>query len=128
MKEIDYKEVGERIRIKRKETGLTQKDAANKVNLSKDYWYKMEKGRVNTISLGTLFSISNMFETDIGYFLADSTDYNKDVIYREIESMLDSMTKNQRIISMDLLKVVYNNPEMFEPVEIDEYEEDDDEK
>ncbi len=121
MKQVDYKKVGKRIRTKRKEFALKQKEAAIKVGVSPHYWSDMETGKVNSISLKTLFSIAILFDTNLNYFVADLIDDNKDIIYEEIETMLEGMTKNQRIISMDLLNVVYNNPEMFETTEIGGY-------
>lgn len=125
---LNYTRIGERIQTKRKNMGLTQSQVAEQSGLSAQYMANIENGSTQTIGLKALFSISNVLGVGTDYFLVDSIEHNKEVINKEIETMLEDMTKNQRIIAMDMLNVIYNNPKMFETIDIDEYEEDDDEK
>ena len=125
MKAIDYKKVGKRVKLKRREFGLTQSQAAEKINISTHYWSTIERGKAKSVSMKTLFLMADLLDVGIDYLLVDSVERNNNAISEEIINMLDDMTKNQRIISMDLLKVVYNNPEMFETTEIGGYVKDD---
>ena len=125
---LNYTRIGERIQTKRKNMGLTQSQVAEQSGLSAQYMANIENGSTQTIGLKSLFSISNVLWVGTDYFFVDSIEHNKEVINKEIETMLEDMTKNQRIIAMDMLNVIYNNPKMFETIDIDDYEEDDDEK
>ena len=59
--------VGERIRARRVEMGLTQSDLALKLDLSYQQMQKYETGG-NRISAGRLWQLSKILQVDIGYF------------------------------------------------------------
>jgi transcriptional regulator with XRE-family HTH domain len=59
--------VGERIRIRRTELGLTQEDLAQQLAISYQQVQKYETG-TNRISAGRLYEIAITLKTDISYF------------------------------------------------------------
>lgn len=68
-KRIDQ-HVGERIRHRRTELGLTQERLAQALAVSYQQIQKYETG-ANRISAGRLFEISQKLDVDVGYFFLD---------------------------------------------------------
>lgn len=59
--------VGERIRLRRTELGLTQEQLANALDVSYQQIQKYETG-ANRISAGRIFEIARKLDVDISYF------------------------------------------------------------
>lgn len=66
---IDH-HVGERIRLRRTELGLTQEQLAEALDVSYQQIQKYETG-ANRISAGRIYEIARKLGVDIGYFFAD---------------------------------------------------------
>jgi transcriptional regulator with XRE-family HTH domain len=64
----DY--VGERLRIRRTELGLTQEDLARQLQISYQQIQKYETG-ANRISVGRLYEIANALNVGVGYFFEE---------------------------------------------------------
>jgi transcriptional regulator with XRE-family HTH domain len=65
-----YRKVGERIRAKRQERGLSQEGLANAIGLKRPSLSNIEKGRQN-ILLHTLCEIAETLNTSVGELLPD---------------------------------------------------------
>jgi transcriptional regulator with XRE-family HTH domain len=65
--------VGERIRRRRSELGLTQEQLAESLGISYQQVQKYETG-ANRISAGRLYRIARRLESDIGFFFEDIDD------------------------------------------------------
>lgn len=68
MEKIDQIKIGERIKGLRKESGLTQKELADKINLSQNMVSSLEKG-VSTMSIKTLIQLCSVFKCSADYIL-----------------------------------------------------------
>lgn len=66
---LNYIEIGKRIRSKRKELGLTQKELGAKVNLSEASVSKYESGKVEEASTTKLNEFAEVLGVDIGWLL-----------------------------------------------------------
>lgn len=66
--QINYKEIGKRIRHKRTEFNLTQAELAEELNLSPSYISEIERGNC-IFSVAVLFNISNILEINIDYLI-----------------------------------------------------------
>ncbi|HSM95167.1 MAG TPA: helix-turn-helix transcriptional regulator [Rhizomicrobium sp.] len=62
--------VGERLRIRRTELGLTQEDLAHQLHISYQQIQKYETG-ANRISVGRLYEIANTLNISVGYFFEE---------------------------------------------------------
>jgi len=62
--------VGERIRVRRTELGLTQEDLARQLHISYQQVQKYETG-ANRISAGRLFEIAGELGVDVAYFFEE---------------------------------------------------------
>lgn len=63
--------VGQRIRIRRTQVGITQTELADALGLSFQQIQKYERGS-NRISIGTLAQIASALRTTIPFFLKDA--------------------------------------------------------
>jgi transcriptional regulator with XRE-family HTH domain len=66
---LNYIEIGRRIRSKRKELGLTQKELGAKVNLSEASVSKYESGKVEEASTTKINEFAEVLGVDIGWLL-----------------------------------------------------------
>ena len=85
--ELDFKQVGSRIRSARQEAGLTQEQLAEITGLSNEWVCQLEKGK--KIPLETLVRFSYALGKDPNYFLMDTVYVPKEeLINREIAEKL----------------------------------------
>ncbi len=61
--------IGERIRILRKENGLTQTELAAKVQTTKQNIYKYEKGIITNIPLDKIEALAEALQTNPAYLI-----------------------------------------------------------
>lgn len=102
---IDYRQIGSRIKIKRKEKGLTQEKLAELLDVSVGYVSQLERG-VTKISLDTLGAISGVLECDVTYFIAHSTVASVDYLCNEFTEQFRDLTQAQRLIVLDVIDVL----------------------
>jgi len=68
---VNYKSLGIRIQQRRQLLGLTQSEAAEKLNLSTSFFSRVERGE-KVASLETIIKIANVFELSLDYLFQDS--------------------------------------------------------
>ena len=68
---IDYKDLGQRVRIMRRKNSLTQEELAEKAGISASFMGHIERGS-RIASLDTLVALCNALKTSPQYFLAAS--------------------------------------------------------
>ncbi len=98
---IDYMQVGERIRKKRKELGYTQANLAEKVNLSTEYICEIETGR-KSASLMALTGISEIIGLSIDEIVFGK--YPVEASVRALAILLKDCTDYERKILCDNMK------------------------
>ena len=79
---INQKEIGQRIRSLRKETGLSQEKLADKLNINTDHLGRLETGN-RGMSIDLLAEISKYFTVSTDYILfgeKQNTDEIKEII------------------------------------------------
>lgn len=68
MEKFDQIKIGKRLKDLRKESGLTQKELADKINLSQNMVSSLEKG-VSAMSVKTLMQLCSVFKCSADYIL-----------------------------------------------------------
>ena len=68
---VDYKALGNRIKMKRRSRKMSQKDVAQFVQISASYYGNIERG-LRIPSLDTLVESANILECSLDFLLADS--------------------------------------------------------
>lgn len=98
LKELNRKEMGRRVRVRRDFLGLSRDELAEMVNLSPQFLSDIEYGKKG-MSINTLFALSQALEISADYFLAgkadDPADDTTSRFREEIDSMLDSFSADQ---------------------------------
>lgn len=98
---INYRDIGERIRKHRKELGYTQAVLAEKVDLSTEYICEIETGRKNA-SLFALISISDVIGISIEELLFG--EYTENATIRAMAIILKDCSEYERKVLRDNMK------------------------
>lgn len=87
---IDQKEIGQRIRILRKENRLSQLELSNKLNINVDHLSRIENGNKG-MSLDLLTEFSKCFSVSTDYILFGSKQSTEEI--KEIISFIQFQLK-----------------------------------
>lgn len=90
MYNIDYKGIGKRIRIRRKQLGFTQEVLAEKVDISPSYMGEIERG-TSICSLAVLVNIATVLELNLDTLIKGINEENANNAFSEL---LDAVPKS----------------------------------
>lgn len=93
---INQKEIGQRIRILRKEKGLSQLELSNKLNINMDHLSRIENGNKG-MSLDLLIEFSKYFSVSTDYILLGNRQNTE-----EIKEMISFIQFKLKEIEMKL--------------------------
>ena len=111
--ELDFKQVGARIRSARQEKNMTQEGLAALTGLSNEWICQVEKGK--KLPLETLMRFCNALEKDPNYFLMDTIYVPKEqIIDREIADKLARCNPYTLLTVTKMLDVLLAQQEMTE--------------
>ena len=102
---IDYKQIGKRIKLKRKENRFTQEQLAEKLEVSVGYISQLERG-ITKINLDTLAMISNILKCDISYFVSKNSVVGEEYLCDEFFEKFQKLSAEQRAIVVDIMKIL----------------------
>ena len=102
--EINYVEMGKRIRVERKRQNLTQEMLAESVDVAPSYISEIERGK-SPCSLTVLARIAMKLELDFDYLIVGINENNVDGTFRKILHKIP--TKNQKLF-VDLCDNIAN--------------------
>lgn len=94
MEELNYIEIGKRIKIKRKELNLTQEKLSEIIDVSPSYISEIERGS-SICSLATITNIALTLNTSLDYLVLGITANNANETFKEILQSIP--TKNQKL-------------------------------
>ncbi len=94
MEELNYIEIGKRIKIKRKELNLTQEKLSELIDVSPSYISEIERGS-SICSLATITNISITLNTSLDYLVLGITVNNANQTFSEILESIPN--KNQKL-------------------------------
>lgn len=98
--------MGDRIREKRIEKGLTMEQLADRLGVGRSAVNKWEKGHVQNIKRSTIEKMCTIFDCSPGYLFALENDETEEPMYIEIEPIRKSETLTRLLAYCKLL-----NPE-----------------
>ena len=101
---IDYKLIGERIKMARKSRGMTQESLAERLNVSIGYVSQVERG-ITKISLDLLGAISSILDYDIAYFVSESAVNRNEYMESEISNELKKLDNKKKKYILQMIKV-----------------------
>ncbi len=105
MYELNYAEIGKRIKIKRKEMELTQERLSELINVSPSYISEIERG-TSICSLATISNISTVLETSLDYFVFGITENNSNQTFTDV---LKSVPEKNHKLFIDLCENISNS-------------------
>ena len=106
---VDYIALGERIRQRRQQLGLSQQDTAEKLNLSVSFFSRVERGE-KVASLETLIRITNLFGFSLDFLLLESLDKSvPENLQAELAQIFTDKTDEQAERLVSWLKVLSEN-------------------
>ena len=100
MKELNYKEIGKRIKIKRKEMNLTQEKLSEIIDVSPSYISEIERGS-SICSLATITNIADTLNTNLDYLVLGITRINANQMFTDI---LNSIPDENQKLYINLLE------------------------
>ena len=98
MCEINYKEMGQRIKAKRKKVGLTQEKLSELVEVAPSYISEIERG-TSICSLAVIVKIANVLELNLDNLVLGINAMNADATFKEI---LRNIPQEDHKLYMDL--------------------------
>lgn len=110
MYNIDYKELGKRIRAERRKQDLTQEKLAEMAEISDSFMGHIERGG-RTLSIETLVKLSNALNLNIEYIICGEHNYQPDMLPAEILDALNRMSTSQRKVFLNMMKTLAAHPD-----------------
>lgn len=92
MENLNYKEIGRRIKIKRKEIQITQEKLSEIIDVSPSYISEIERGS-SICSLSTITNIANTLNCSLDYLVLGITSQNADTTFSDILDLIPSQNK-----------------------------------
>jgi len=112
MYNIDYKELGKRIRAERRKQDITQEKLAEMADISDSFMGHIERGG-RTLSIETLAKLANALNLSIEYIVCGEFNYQPDMLPSEILDALKQMSNSQRRVFLNIMKTLAAHPEMW---------------
>ena len=113
MYNIDYKELGKRIRDERKRQSLTQEKLAELADISDSFMGHIERGG-RTLSIETLAKLANALNLSIEYIVCGEFNYQPDMLPEDMSDALKQMSGSQRKVFMNIMKTLAAHPDMWQ--------------
>ncbi|MCC0642609.1 MULTISPECIES: helix-turn-helix domain-containing protein [unclassified Clostridioides] len=101
--ELDFKLIGQRIKIARIKKRLTQEAVANRVNITTQHMSNIETGN-SSVSLPTLISIANVLYVTIDELLCDAILNSKIIFENELNEILKDCNEYETRFIVDIVK------------------------
>lgn len=92
---MNLKAIGQRIKLAREESGLTQEQLAERVGLSASHISVIERG-IKSPRLETLVEILNILNVDANYILTDVLSVSNEIVSSLLSNKLSALPKNHQ--------------------------------
>ena len=110
MYEIDYKELGKRIRAERRKQDITQEKLAEMAEISISFMGHIERGG-RTLSIETLAKLANALNMSIEYIICGEHNYRPGMLPEEVYESLNRMSDSQRKVFLNIMKTLAAHPD-----------------
>lgn len=102
-RELDFKAIGQRIKIARIKKRLTQEAVSEKVNITTQHMSNIETGN-SSVSLPTLIAIANVLYVTIDELLCDAVLNSKVIFENELNEILKDCNEYETRFIVDIVK------------------------
>ena len=100
---VDYKLIGQRIKVAREKSGQTQEVVAEKADITVVYLSKIENGKVRP-TLDTLNEICTVINCDLGSLFINSTSESNSYQNEKVIQLFRSCSPKVKPVALDLLE------------------------
>lgn len=100
---MKYKLIGKKIKIARREKGLTQEELAEELDVSVSFISQVETGK-KRFNLSRISEISEILEKPVGYFIDGYEGINSDK--EEIICLLKKMDEKQLKMVLEIVRIL----------------------
>lgn len=101
---MDYKEIGRKMKTKRKELNLTQAELAKRIGLTESSISKYEAGKIETMPTSTVNRICEVLHIAPAELLGITTQKSFEYDLKEIINSADDLPDDVKTELLDLLK------------------------
>ena len=101
--ELDFRAIGQRIKIARIKKRLTQDTVSELINITPSHMSNIETGK-STVSLQTLIAIANVLRVSIDELLCDVILDSKVIFEKELSEVLKDCNEYETRVLVDILK------------------------
>ncbi|WP_330409107.1 helix-turn-helix transcriptional regulator [Clostridioides difficile] len=101
--ELDFRAIGQRIKIARIKKRLTQDTVSELINITPSHMSNIETGK-STVSLPTLIAIANTLGVSIDELLCDTILNSKIVFEKELSDILKDCNEYEIRVLVDIVK------------------------
>ena len=102
-KEVDYKAIGQRIKIARIKKGVTQETVADLIDITPAHMSNVETGKTK-VSLPTLIAIANALSVSVDTLLCDNVIASKIIFEKEAKDIFSDCDEYEVRFLVDLMK------------------------
>ena len=102
---IDFSIIGERIKRKRQEKGITQERLAEKMDISITYLSRIERGTSN-INLKRLVQISELLDTTVSELITGANTKTEIYLDKEMKNVLEKCTPEKQRLIYHIAKII----------------------
>lgn len=106
--EINYVDIGKRIKKERFRCGVSQEKLAEYAGISLTHMSNIENANTK-LSLPTLISIANALDCDVSVLLCENQKNNLSSSKSIIEDLLSDCTKDERLVIIDTVQALKNS-------------------
>lgn len=110
--QINYQEIGKRIRTERKKQHITQERLAELADISTSFMGHIERGS-RVLSIETLIGLANALNLSIEYIVCGEYNYQPTMLPAEIEKALGQMSDRQRRVFLSIMQTLAEHPDMW---------------
>lgn len=104
---MDYKRLGQRIRVERKRLNLTQAELAEAIDISDTYMGAIERGE-RSLTLDTLVRLVNRLGVTVDFMLADSVSDNDSNIIEQFKQIMDGQPLERKQMAINVLRAIFS--------------------
>ncbi len=99
---VNFKAIGNRIKQKRKEKGLTQEHLAEHLFVSVGYVSNIERGTTK-INLTTLSDIADILDCDVSELISQTSTGSKNYLQSELDNLISLLNDKEKNMLFQLL-------------------------
>lgn len=105
---VDFNLIGERIKQKRKQTGLTQEQLAEKLDVTVGYISQCERG-ISKINLEKLSEVADILKCDLSCFVGGSAIGCEGYLTEEYTKKYEQLTPRQKKQIIGFIDIMLNS-------------------